>query len=105
MTPPFGLLLAQLPVGSEAGLVAELRARDIEVPDAHGTVDAVRRFSSRWLAGTGLSAEPLFEQRLFRLTRLVPPDPPSRSCCSPTSRTPPRTASTSGSATARSRSG
>ncbi|MFL6160682.1 MAG: GNAT family N-acetyltransferase [Jatrophihabitantaceae bacterium] len=75
MTPPWGLLLAHLPVGSEVSLVEELRARDTVVPDSHGTVEVARRFSSYWLAGTELTAEPLVEQRLFRLGELVAPDP------------------------------
>jgi len=75
MTPPYGLLLAQLPDGSEQSLVEELHARGIAVPDAHGTVEVIGRFTACWLAGTELTAETLFEQRLFRLDELVPPDP------------------------------
>jgi RimJ/RimL family protein N-acetyltransferase len=75
MTPPYGMLLAQLPAGSEQSLVEELHARGIAVPDAHGTAEAAGRFSACWLAGTELTAETLFEQRLFRLDELVPPDP------------------------------
>jgi RimJ/RimL family protein N-acetyltransferase len=75
MTPPYGILLAQLPAGSEQGLVEELHVRGIAVPDAHGAVETVRRFTACWLAGTALTAQTLFEQRLFRLDELVPPDP------------------------------
>lgn len=74
-TPQFGLLLARLPAGSEDGLVEQLRARGIAVPDANGTAEAVRRFSSCWIAGTDLSTEPVFQHRLFRLEQLVPPAP------------------------------
>jgi RimJ/RimL family protein N-acetyltransferase len=75
MTPPFGLLLAQLPAGSEGELVRQLHERDIAVPDSRGTIETVHRFSSCWLAGTELTSEPMFRQRLFRLERLVPPEP------------------------------
>lgn len=75
MTPPYGLLLAQLPAGSERSLAEELRARGTAVPDANGTVEAVRRFTSCWLAGTELTAETLLEQPMFRLGELVAPDP------------------------------
>ena len=75
MTPPFGLVLAQLPAGSERELAEQLRARGTWVPDVNGTVEAVRRFGSCWTAGTELSSETLLEQRLFRLERLRPPAP------------------------------
>ncbi len=75
MTPPWGLLISQLPAGSEAGLVAALRERGCPVPEANGTVDAVRRFTECWIAGTELTAEVVYGHRLFRLAELRPPDP------------------------------
>ncbi|HTZ45602.1 MAG TPA: GNAT family N-acetyltransferase [Jatrophihabitans sp.] len=75
MTPPYGLLLAQLPAGTEHDLVAGLHERGLAVPDAGGTVEAVERFSSCWLAGTELTTTPVFRQRLYRLATLRPPEP------------------------------
>ena len=74
-TPPWGLLVLVLPPGSEPELVAELRRNGTELPDANGTEEAVRRFSSYWIADTGLTTEVGLRQRLFRLGRLVPPEP------------------------------
>lgn len=74
-TPPWGLLVTALPVGSEPALVEQLRQRGNSIPDANGAEDAVRRFGSSWVAGTGLTTELSIRQRLFRLDRLVPPDP------------------------------
>jgi predicted GNAT family acetyltransferase len=76
MTPPFGLLLAQLPAGSEQELVQQLRRRGSPVPDVHGTVESAHRFSACWTDGTELAIEPVFQQRLFRLHQLMPPEPP-----------------------------
>jgi len=74
-TPPFGLLVIVLPPGSEAALVEQLRQRGNSISEANGTEEAVGRFSASWLAGTGLSTEVVVRQRLFRLDRLVPPEP------------------------------
>jgi predicted GNAT family acetyltransferase len=74
-TPPWALLLAVLPLGSEPDLVAQLRRHGVQVPSVNGTEEAVRRFSACWTAGTELAAEARLRQRLFRLDRLVPPEP------------------------------
>jgi predicted GNAT family acetyltransferase len=86
MTPPFGLLLAQLSAGSERELVQQLRRRGSSVPDAHGTVESAHRFSSCWTDGTELVIEPVFQQRLFRLEQLVPPEPEPAGSARPASR-------------------
>src|SRR6185437_16719792 len=36
MTPPYGLLLTELPADSEADLVAALRRDQVAIPDVHG---------------------------------------------------------------------
>lgn len=76
MTPPYGVLLAELPSGSEAELVAGLRDRAATVPDVMGTVDAARRFAAGWTAGTGLNTEQVMRQRVYTLDGLRPPVPP-----------------------------
>jgi GNAT superfamily N-acetyltransferase len=76
MTPPYGILLAELPPGSEDELVAGLRQRAVRVPDVMGAVDVASRFAASWTAGTGLSAQLAIRQRLYTLDGLRPPTPP-----------------------------
>jgi GNAT superfamily N-acetyltransferase len=76
MTPPYGVLLAELPPGSEGELVAGLRERAVEVPDAMGTVDTAGRFAASWTAGTGLDTQVAMRQRAYTLDALRPPTPP-----------------------------
>ncbi len=73
MTPPYGILLAELPEGSEAGLVKLLRGRGVAVPDVNGTVTDVARFARCWTAGTGLRAETVMRQLLYSLVDLQSP--------------------------------
>ena len=74
-TPPWGLLVIALPAGSEPALAEQLRQRGNAIPEANGAEDAVRRFGASWVADTGLTTAVVIRQRLFRLDRLVPPDP------------------------------
>jgi predicted GNAT family acetyltransferase len=75
MTPPYGVLIGELPAGSEAELVAGLRSRTAAVPDVMGTADAAGRFADSWTAGTGLRTELAMSQRFYTLDGLRPPDP------------------------------
>lgn len=78
-TPPFGLLLSELPASSEAELAAQLRARQVPVPSVNGTVGTVERFVAAWLPagspGGSPATELIMRQRLYSLTELRPPDP------------------------------
>ncbi|MEO6699965.1 MAG: GNAT family N-acetyltransferase [Jatrophihabitantaceae bacterium] len=77
MTPPYGLLLAEVPAGSEADLVERLRQDQVEVPDVAGELATVDRFVAHWTKGTALTTEVLLRQRLYRLDGLrQPPNPP-----------------------------
>lgn len=76
MTPPYGVLLAELPPGSEAELVAGLRQRKAGVPDVMGTVETASRFAACWTAGTELGVELAVRQRLYTLDALRPPASP-----------------------------
>jgi predicted GNAT family acetyltransferase len=76
MTPPFEMLLAAVPDDAFAELVAALRAADVGLPGVNGTVPVVERFVEAWLPDTGLRARTVFEQRLYALGTLRPPDPP-----------------------------
>ena len=79
MTPPYGLLLAELPEASELELVSRLRADQIQVPDVAGEIGAVERFVAQWTAGNAVAAEVLMRQRLYRLDQLRPPVEPAGS--------------------------
>jgi RimJ/RimL family protein N-acetyltransferase len=76
MTPPFEMLLAVAPADTLAELVEALRARDVALPGVNGDVPTVERFSEAWRHGTELRARTVFEQRLYALETLRPPDPP-----------------------------
>lgn len=76
LTPPYGVLLGELPLDSETELVAGLRARGAAVPDVIGTVDATGRFAAAWTAGTDLGVELAMRQRLYTLDGVRPPTPP-----------------------------
>jgi RimJ/RimL family protein N-acetyltransferase len=77
LTPPYGVLLGELPPGSETELVSGLRERDAAVPDVIGTVDATGRFATAWTAGTDLGVELAMRQRLYTLDGVRPPTPPA----------------------------
>ncbi|HEX2902064.1 MAG TPA: hypothetical protein VHO01_01295, partial [Jatrophihabitans sp.] len=70
-TPPYGLLLTQVPGGTEGSLVAELRRRRVSVPDVTGERALAWRFGQLW----GSHTELIMAQRLFELDRLNQPDP------------------------------
>jgi RimJ/RimL family protein N-acetyltransferase len=75
MTPPYGIVIGELPAGSEAALVTGLRARGAEVPDVIGNVDAAERFAANWTAATGLRTELVKRHRFYILDGLRPPSP------------------------------
>ncbi len=77
MTPPYGVLLGELPAGSEVELVAGLREEKAEVPDVMGTVEAAERFAAGWTAGQDLRTELAMRHRLYTLDALRPPSPPA----------------------------
>jgi predicted GNAT family acetyltransferase len=76
MTPPFEMLLAAVPEDSIAELVEALRAADVALPGVNGDVPVVERFVEAWLTGTAQWPRAVFEQRLYVLGTLRPPDPP-----------------------------
>ena len=74
-TPPFPVLVAALPAGSAPDLI-RLLGEDGGLPAAanvSSTDEAA--FSAAWAEATGGSTTVAQRQRLFRLGRLVPPDP------------------------------
>ena len=75
MTPPYELLLAEVPEPTMPALVDALRAAQVPVPGVVGEAAAVDRFTALWTASTGLRIEPGMRQRLYRLGTLRAPDP------------------------------
>jgi GNAT superfamily N-acetyltransferase len=75
MTPPYEMLLAAVPDDTVADLVEALRAAEVALPGVNGDVPAVERFAAAWRAGTALHARTVFDQRLYALGTLRPPDP------------------------------
>src|SRR3954454_4348863 len=73
MTPPYDLLLAEVPPGAVAPLVAALRERRVEVPGVNGDVPTVERFAGAWCDATSARADVALEMCLYRLGRLDPP--------------------------------
>jgi RimJ/RimL family protein N-acetyltransferase len=74
-TPPFPLLVAELPAGSAAELIS-LLGEDGGLPAAANLPGAEEAaFIGAWVAATGGSTTAAVRQRLFRLDRLTQPDP------------------------------
>jgi ribosomal protein S18 acetylase RimI-like enzyme len=74
-TPPFPVLVAVLPSGSAAGLLG-LLGEDGGLPAAANVASSDEAdFSAAWTAATGGTASARLRSRLYRLERLVPPDP------------------------------
>jgi GNAT superfamily N-acetyltransferase len=76
MTPPFELVLAEVPDDTVAALVGTLRDEGAAVPGVNGAVPTVERFAEAWLEGTDLRPRTTFEQRLYALGTLRMPAPP-----------------------------
>jgi predicted GNAT family acetyltransferase len=74
-TPPYGLLLAVAPNGSELPLVEALRARGVSLPSVNSDTAAATRFAEAWVAGTNLTPTVSMRNRLYSLSALVPPSP------------------------------
>jgi len=74
-TPPYPVLVATLPAGSAAGLIRRLgsAARLPAAVNVSSTDEA--DFGAAWAQATGGSASGEQRSRLFRLERLVPPQP------------------------------
>jgi GNAT superfamily N-acetyltransferase len=74
-TPPFPVLVARLPAGSAAELITRLGS-DAKLPAAvnlPGTDEA--DFGAAWTRAADGSATAVRRSRLYRLDRLMPPDP------------------------------
>jgi GNAT superfamily N-acetyltransferase len=72
-TPPFKLLLTDLPAGAIPSLVADVAAFSPTPAAVSGEEPIARAFADAWCARPGGSWRIGFRQRLYRLDALVPP--------------------------------
>jgi GNAT superfamily N-acetyltransferase len=74
-TPPYPVLVATLPAGSAADLITRLGS-DAGLPAAVNLTSTDEAdFRAAWAQATGGGASGVDRSRLFKLERLVPPDP------------------------------
>jgi len=74
-TPPFPVLVAELPAGSAADLIGLLGADGWLPAAANVPGNSTAVFSAAWAGATGGDTTVAQRHRLFRLDRLAPPDP------------------------------
>lgn len=74
-TPPFNLLLTQMPSDAMEPLARAIAARGEELPGVTGPVEAARAFAERWARTKQVSATVTMRQGVYELTEVVPPDP------------------------------
>jgi predicted GNAT family acetyltransferase len=72
-TPPLGLVLAQPNDGSALRAIAD--AIEDDLPGVVGAVPEVDELAAHWAGRRGARTTTLVEQRIYALTRLVPPSP------------------------------
>ena len=75
-TPPYPVLLTALPDGDAPALARVLADRGRELPGVNAREPDAFAFADTWNALAGTVARVYRRSRLFRLTELVPPDPP-----------------------------
>lgn len=75
-TPPFGILLTQLPEDSAQPLAESLAARGRRIPGVNAQLGDARAFADAWTRLAGGTAREFRRSRLFGLGRLAPPVPP-----------------------------
>jgi hypothetical protein len=80
-TPPRGLILSE-PGVSARGIdsaiqmvVSDLASDAAELPSASGPKSTVEPFARHWSAATGRAARLGMEERIYRLSRVLPPPP------------------------------
>jgi GNAT superfamily N-acetyltransferase len=76
-TPPFKLLLSELPADAIAPLVADVAAFSPLPTAVSGDEPTARAFAEEWCARRGGAWHIGFRQRLYRLDTLVPPQRPA----------------------------
>jgi GNAT superfamily N-acetyltransferase len=74
-TPPYGLALTTMPAKVAEALAGTLADRGRYLPWVTGDADVSSSFAAAWELRTGQPARVGRRMRLFRLGRLLPPDP------------------------------
>jgi ribosomal protein S18 acetylase RimI-like enzyme len=74
-TPPFPLLATRLPEGSATSLIEQATASGIGLSAANLDAGDEAAFTAGWLGAGGGTAAAQLRSRLYRLARLMPPDP------------------------------
>jgi GNAT superfamily N-acetyltransferase len=72
LTPPYGLLLAEVARDAVEELVTGLRGSGVTVPGVHGGVAIAPSFSAAWAKAHGVSASIAMRQRLYQLRSVRP---------------------------------
>jgi RimJ/RimL family protein N-acetyltransferase len=75
VTPPYPILLSPMPEQPARQLAEEVAARDRQLAGVNSEQETAAIFAAAWGDLTGARAELHRRSRLFRLVRLVPPDP------------------------------
>ena len=79
LTPPFDLLLAEVPLDAVDDLATTLISNGVDLPGAGGEVSTADAFATAWTARVPVSTEVTMRMRLYRLERLrMPPLPPGQ---------------------------
>lgn len=75
-TPPYPLVLTDMPAVAAAELAADLAGRGHQAPGVNATPAPGAAFAAAWQAHTGQSTYTGMRSRLYALDTLLPPDPP-----------------------------
>ncbi|TYB44751.1 GNAT family N-acetyltransferase [Actinomadura chibensis] len=69
-------MLSAMPERAARDLADALAGRGADLPGVNGTLADAEAFAKAWTAATGTASSLSMEQRLYRLDRLIVPDPP-----------------------------
>lgn len=73
-TPPYGLLLTEMPPAAVDALASHLAAAAVRLPGVNGPIALASRFAEQYAELVGVTAEPVMSLRMFRLDAVAPPD-------------------------------
>lgn len=75
-TPPWNLVLSECATLDAVGLVVDDLVGGAKLPGVLGPTETAGAFAQRWSAATGCRAVIDVAERIFRLSRVIPPSPP-----------------------------
>jgi len=75
-TPPYPVVLTAMPAEAATALATELAGRGRPVPGVNAATEPGAVFAAAWTERTGQAARIGMLMRLYRLARLLPPEPP-----------------------------